>query len=245
MKYIFLLALIIGPLALANTGNQSITSFNKAKKHLEREVYFDNRVSLYCEAVFDEEKNITFPAGFTTTKYLKRAKKVEWEHVVPAENFGRSFVEWRDGHSSCVSNNGKSFKGRKCAEKMNNEYRFMQADLYNLYPAIGAVNALRSNYNFVPLPGEQSDFGTCEMKIENRKAEPPARARGAIARTYQYMQSAYPKYKISKQQIQLMDAWAKMYPVDEWECKRAKRIEKIQKNENVIVKKECMSANLW
>ena len=30
---------------------------------------------------------------------------------------------------------------------------------------------------------------------------------------------------MSRQQRQLMDAWDKMYPVDQWECTRAKRIE--------------------
>lgn len=102
-----------------------------------------------------------------------RAGKVEWEHVVPAENFGQTFAEWREGDAQCVDNRGKAFKGRKCAEKTNKDYRYMQADLYNLYPAIGAVNALRQNYNFQMLPGEKPDFGSCEMKIADRKAEPP------------------------------------------------------------------------
>jgi deoxyribonuclease-1 len=59
---------------------------------------------------------------------------------------------------------------------MNKEYRYMQADLYNLFPAIGAVNTMRSNYNFTVLPGEKSDFGVCVMKIQNKKAEPPVEA---------------------------------------------------------------------
>lgn len=85
---------------------------------------------------------------------------------MPAENFGRTFVEWREGNNACVNSKGKAFKGRRCTEKVNYEYRHMQADMFNLYPAIGAVNALRSNYNFTMLPGEASDFGSCEMKIE-------------------------------------------------------------------------------
>lgn len=36
----------------------------------------------------------------------------------------------------------------------------MQADMYNLYPAIEAVNALKGNYNFTMLPGEKSNFGS-------------------------------------------------------------------------------------
>ena len=122
----------------------------------------------------------------------------------------------------------------------------MQADLYNLYPAVGAVNALRQNYNFQMLPGEESDFGSCEMKIADRKAEPPARARGQIARTYKYMNEAYgPRYRMSRQQRQLMDSWDKMYPVDQWECTRAKRIETLQGNRNPFVEGPCKEAGLW
>lgn len=219
--------------------NQSIQSFSKAKKLLERQVYQDHRETLYCGAKFNAKKKVTPPKGFSTDKYLKRSKKVEWEHVVPAENFGRTFIEWRDGNKQCISNKGKSFKGRKCAEKVNVEYRHMQADLFNLYPAIGAVNALRSNYNFTMLPSEKSDFGHCSMKIENKKAEPPEASRGRIARTYLYMESTYKRYSMSKQQRQLMNAWDKMYPVNSWECSRAKKIANIQHSENLVVKSRC------
>jgi deoxyribonuclease-1 len=212
---------------------------------LEKSVYFDHRETIYCAASFDSKKQITAPDGFHTSKYVKRAKKLEWEHVVPAENFGRTFIEWREGDKACVNSKGKNFKGRRCAEKVNYEYRHMQADMFNLYPAIGAVNALRSNYNFTMLSGEESDFGSCKMKIENRKAEPPERARGRIARTYMYMEQTYPRYNMSRQQRQLMTAWDKMYPVNEWECKRAKKITSLQGGDNNVVKLRCMDKRLW
>jgi deoxyribonuclease-1 len=60
------------------------------------------------------------------------------------------------------------------------------------------------------LPAERSDFGSCAMKIENRKAEPPEAARGRIVRTYLYMEGAYKRYSMSKSQRQLMSAWDKM-----------------------------------
>ena len=145
----------------------------------------------------------------------------------------------------CVDNNGRSFKGRKCAEKMNTEYRYMQSDMHNLFPAIGAVNALRLNFNFQML-GENvpNTFGSCPMKIQGRKAEPPVRARGQIARTYKYMDLTYPRYRMSDQQRQLMNAWDKMYPVDEWECKRARRIARIQGNPNPVTERACAEAGL-
>jgi len=81
-------------------GNTTNDSFNKAKRYLETKIYQDNRQTLYCKATFDDKKKITPPSGFTTTKHIKRSKKVEWEHVVPAENFGRTFAEWREGNKA-------------------------------------------------------------------------------------------------------------------------------------------------
>ncbi len=114
--------------------------------------------------------------------------------------------------------------------------------MFNLAPAIGSVNAVRLNYNFTMIPGEQSSFGSCEMIVSNRKAQPPERARGQIARTYKYMEWAYPKYSMSHQQRQLMNAWDKMYPVSGWECTRATRIEALQGNRNPFVSDNCSSA---
>jgi deoxyribonuclease-1 len=239
----YLVATLISTPTLAE--NQYVQSFSKAKKILEKQVYNNHRTTLYCSASFDANKKVTRPKGFTTTKYVKRSKKVEWEHVVPAENFGRTFSEWRNGHSQCINSKGKNFKGRKCAEKVNTEYRFMQADMFNLYPVIGAVNALRSNYNFSMLPAVKSDFGSCPMKIDSRKAEPPKIARGQIARAYLYMDDAYKRYSMSKSQRQLMNAWDKMYPVDAWECARAKKITSLQRSDNDVVKSRCQSGGIW
>ena len=241
MKELTILAIVTLYSSTVFAENQEIDSFNKAKKLLERQVYNNHRTTIYCGAEFASDKKVIPPKGFTTTKYIKRSKKIEWEHVLPAENFGRTFSEWREGHKLCVNSKGKAFKGRRCAEKVNTEYRFMQADLYNLYPAIGAVNALRSNYNFTMLPAANSDFGSCAMKIENRKVEPPESARGEIARTYLYMENTYKRYSMSKSQRQLMNAWDKMYPVTEWECLRADKIRKLQKNENKVVASRCLA----
>jgi deoxyribonuclease-1 len=228
----------------ASAENITLSSFSGAKKKLEKHVYLSDseRVTLYCEAAFDENKNITLPAGFVTTKHKKRASRVEWEHVVPAENFGRHFPEWREGHAQCVNSKGKAYKGRRCANKMNNDYKLMQADMYNLYPAIGAVNARRSNYNFAMLGNVENSFGRCAMKVSGTKVEPPAESRGTIARAYLYMDKAYSRYSMSRQQKQLMNAWHRTYPVEQWECQRAKRIQNIQGNENMILKQSCQAA---
>lgn len=225
-------------------GNTREDSFQDAKRKLERLVYHDHRTTLYCQASFDADGAVSLPPGFTAAKHKARASRIEWEHVVPAENFGRTFSEWRDGAPECQDKRGP-FKGRKCAERVSKEYRLMQADMYNLYPAIGAVNAMRSNFNYAMLPGTLNTFGSCAVKIEGNKVEPPEHARGTIARSVKYMAWAYPRFEMSRQQEQLMDAWDRMHPVDQWECTRAKRIEALQSNENPMVKQKCEQAGLW
>ena len=247
---IILLSVALLPtLAFAQTpqGNTTNQSFSKAKKIMQQQIYTNpvDMKTIYCGADFNNKKYVTLPSGFTTDVYKKRVKRWEAEHVVPAENFGRSFTEWRDGAKVCVDSKGKSFKGRKCAEKANHEYRLMQSDLYNLYPAVGAVNAARQNYNYVMLPKTASkdyrSFGSCDMIIDKKDhdAQPPERARGVIARTYMYFEAVYPSYKMSRQQRQLMTAWDKQYPVSKWECERAAKIQKIQGNVDPILTSRC------
>lgn len=238
-----LLLIIISFFAIQNSyaSNTNIESFRKSKRLLERHVYFDHRETIYCGAAFDGKKNITTPQGFTTNIYKKRAQRVEWEHIVPAENFGRNFTAWRDGDDDCVKRTGKKYKGRKCARKVSKDFRLMEADMYNLHPAIGAVNAARSNYNFGILDSELSDFGTCNVKIDNKIVEPPVEARGRIARAYLYMDEVYANYSMSSKQRQLMQAWNKQYPVSTFECQRYQRILNTQGNDNPVLSRECNS----
>ena len=80
----------------------------------------------------------------------------------------------------------------------------MQADLYNLQPAIGEVNGLRSNYQIGEIDGEVREFGKCDVEIKNKKVEPAPKIRGDIARTYLYMEYAYPKYVIFNQNLKIL-----------------------------------------
>ena len=186
----------------------------------------------------DEERNALLPSKRQTI--IKN--RVEVEHIVPAENFGRSFAEWREGAPQCVNaKTGKPYKGRKCAET-NPEFQRMEADLHNLAPAIGAVNAARKNYRFGMVPeGIQSAFGeSCNFKIHGRTVEPPDSVKGLVARTHLYMAATYPKrFRLSRQQQQLFEAWNKMFAPDSWECEREKRIARVQGNRNRFTVEKC------
>jgi len=105
---------------------------------------------------------------------------------------------------------------------------------------------LRSNYSFDMIPGEIREFGECDMEISDRKAEPRENVRGEVARTYLYMDWAYPGHGIlGKKRAKLFETWDRQDPVDEWECERARKIEAIQGNENPFVKTPCKAKGLW
>ena len=226
-------------------GNTTNEDFRESKKMLERKVYFDHRVTLYCGYAYDREKNVRLPQGFTTESHQDRSGRVEWTHAVPAEHFGRYFREWREGSGRCINEMGRFYSGRLCAEKLSPEFRLIQADMYNLFPAVGSVNAIRSNYSFEMLPGAPYSFGTCEMKIANRRAEPPERSRGEIARAMLYMEATYsPVYRMGTRQRRLIEEWNAKYPVTQWECTRAGRIGGLQGNENAVTANACRRAGL-
>lgn len=116
----------------------------------------------------------------------------------------------------------------------------MESDLYNLVPAIGEVNGRRSNYSMAIIPGEAREFGACDVEIAGRKIEPRPEIRGDVARIYFYMAKAYPgRGIISRKNRKLFAAWDKADPVDEWECKRAKMIARVQGNVNGVVMSRC------
>lgn len=81
------------------------------------------------------------------------------------------------------------------------------------------------------------------IDFKNKRANPPEIARGAIARTYLYMNQQY-DFSLSKQQRQLMEAWHKQYPVTQWECQRDQLIATKQGNHNPFVVEACEKANL-
>ena len=224
----------------------TMLSFSKAKKEL-RKIYKKNPVTLYCACKIDKSlrKPYLSTCSYKPRKSMKRAQRIEWEHVVPAHAFGQSFKEWREGHPDCVTQSGKSYKGRKCASKVNTEYRRMEADMHNLFPAIGEVNGDRSNYSMAILPGEPRLYGKCDVEIGSRKIEPRPAVRGDIARTYFYMESSYPgRGIISKKNRKLFEAWSKEDPVDSWECQRARLIQKVQGRPNNRVLSACKQAGL-
>lgn len=216
-------------LALVSVTAEAATpSFSKSKKKMSG-VYQAHPVSFYCGCEFSYSGRKLVPdlksCAYEPRKNAKRAKRIEWEHVVPAWAFGHQLQCWQQG-------------GRKGCRK-DQRFREMEADMHNLVPAVGEVNGDRSNYSFAMLVGEARRYGQCDFEIDfkQRKAEPPENRRGDIARTYFYMRDRY-GLKISRKQQQLFRAWAKQDPVDAWEITRNEEVSKLQGNSNPYVVQE-------
>lgn len=216
-------------------GNTVVSDFHRAKK-LARDIYKDMPTTFYCGCTYHGSTVDFKSCGFAPLEDVKRARRIEWEHIVPASDFGRSFQAWRKGDPKCVTKSGRPYKGRTCARLVSESFRRMEADLYNLVPAIGEVNGKRKNAGMGLLPKVPPMFGACKTKIANGVIEPREEVRGFVARTYKYMDYAYPGHGIiSRKNQKLFEAWDKMVPVTEDERKRAKRIFKIQGNKNPFI----------
>lgn len=236
----FLLALfsIFTHVSFAQNSGERIAGFTKAKKELWK-IHESSPYTIYCPCKYENRKVVLKSCGYKVRKDRQRAQRVEWEHVVPAEAFGKSFAEWREGSEKCVKK-GRRYKGRKCASK-NPEFEKMEADMYNLWPSIGELNALRAHFSMAEIAGpSEINFGDCKAKIADKKFEPMDKDKGRVARVYMYMDQAYPgRGIISDKNRKLFAAWDKQYPVDEFECERARKIEKIQGNKNPILDERC------
>lgn len=222
-------------LAHGGKGNQRIASFSKAKKAM-REVYKGNESSIYCGCTYNGSAVNLANCSFKPKKpKKKRSRRIEWEHLVPAKRFGDSFSEWKDGHQLCVDKKGKSFKGRNCARKLSVPFRLMESDLYNLAPAIGEVNAIRSHLPVTQLKNKTQNRiqGYCKTVISSDGIEPRDAAKGQVARAYLYMAKTYPHHvQLSPQEKSMFDSWHQKFPPSKEERKRSERITLQQGNSN-------------
>jgi len=232
-KLFYFLALsfaVINP-ALSNPPS----TFSEAKVIAKQQVYLDQAHSaqgdLYCgcqwEWVGKSGGRIDARScGLQARKQETRAERTEWEHIVPAWTFGHQRQCWQNGgREHCVSDDPV--------------FQAMEADLFNLYPAVGEVNGDRSNFNYGMASGVAPQYGQCKTRVdfEQRAAEPRDEVKGLVARTTFYMFDRY-KLNMSSQQQRLLMAWDKQFPVTAWETERNRRIAAIMGHPNPFVTRD-------
>ena len=228
---IFILILMFTSLIYAS-------SYSKSKKNLLNKVYFDNQISFYCnnkyniKIINNKYKTYLIPNIYkykSRKQYFKsgkenyRAKRIEWEHIMPAHNFGKHLSCWKEG-------------GRKAC-KNDKIFRIMTSDMHNLVPAIGEINNDRSNFRFGAEKVRVGQYGKCEFQVDfkRKRAYVKDDIKGDIARIYFYMSDKY-NVILSKQERKMMEVWNKLDPVDKWEMIKNERVLKLQGNSNPYIK---------
>ena len=221
-KFIILLLVSIVSVYAAN--------FSKSKKVLLKQIYPDHQITFYCgnpyeitrvggkekSLIIEDSKYYSPRKPFTKSgKENERAKRIEWEHVMPTHNFGQHLPCWKEG-------------GRKAC-KNDITFNEMEADMHNLVPAIGEINGNRANYRFGANTPKIGMYGKCNFEVDfkAKRAFVKDEIKGDIARIYFYMSEKY-NIRLSKQERKMMEVWDKQDPIDEWEIEKNRRIEKIK-----------------
>lgn len=230
-------------------GNHGIRAFEDAKKELTR-LYTEQspHLDLYCGCTFESQghgMHVDLDAcGYVSPRDHARAERIEWEHAVPAAAFGHTFAEWTGGDPRCVDARGRHFKGRKCAHLVSAEFARIEGDMHNLFPVVGEVNGLRSDFPMgcadtgsAPKPSLPSfRFGACGSTIDRGVFFPRKEVRGDLARAYKYMDRSYPeRHLIDDAHRPLFDQWDHDDPPDAWEKARNRLIAARQGNANPFI----------
>lgn len=198
-----------------------------SSKRLAQRIYADESQTFYCgcplrwqggKGVVDLNS-----CGYAVRKNGPRAQRIEWEHVMPAQQFGAAMRCWQQG-------------GREQCAAKDARFQAMEADLFNLKPAIGEINADRAHYRFALLPDVPKQHGQCDFKVDFARdlVEPRAAIRGDIARIYFYMSHQY-AIALPSNELQLMLKWHQADPVDARERQLHQRIAQHMGRDNPFV----------
>ncbi len=106
----------------------------------------DQRRTLYCGCPMEFQNGRPQLAdldacGYQIREDYDRARRIEWEHVVPAHALGGTMRCWKEG-------------GRENCRNSSREFSAMEGDMHNLFPVIGEVNKDRRDFRFELWRGE-------------------------------------------------------------------------------------------
>ena len=221
----------------AEAQSEAPRTFREAKITLKKHVFHDqNRNNgsgdLYCGCSWEwtgesgGRMNLG-SCGYESRSRTERANRMEWEHIVPASWFGRQLQCWQNG-------------GRENCQSVDPLFSAMEADMHNLYPAVGEVNGDRSDFSAFILPASQkSEYGQCPTKVDfkSRVVDPRPEVRGLIARVHFYMAGRY-NLRLSDQQQRVLAAWDRQYPPTAWEVERDRRVARFMGTSNPYVTRQ-------
>ncbi len=187
-------------------------------------LYAGMEQTFYCGCNYRDKKIDKQSCAYRVRKDPARAARQEWEHIVPAWAIGHQRQCWKQG-------------GRKHCSKNDAFFRQAEGDLVNLVPAVGEINADRSNFRYSVWSDNPAPmYGQCQTIVDfkKRRIQPRKAIRGSVARIQMHMHTAY-GLRMSAQDRHLFCTWARAYPVNQWEMERQHRLVKLQGSGNRFV----------
>ena len=172
----------------------------------------------------------------TTACAVKEVNQtVKWMQVVPDSFFGR--------HMDCMNEEvctnvftKKKFGSPMCCRRVNDKYKMMESDLFNLIPVLSEVSLKRGSRGFSDV--EKPEFSIGSLMFDATSMEPRDAVKGDIARVYLYMDERY-GLDLSKHQKETFMRWHRLDNVDNHECAVAKIILKVQGGTNTLLQEGC------
>lgn len=219
------LTIFINPTASAAN---KVVSFSTAKKNLYSKVFNNKGQTFYCGCDWSKKKTDLSSCGlqgYFPKKQRKRAARTEAEHLVAA-----SWLLKVDGRLRECAIESKKFKdsARKYCQQHDEQYKKAHNDLVNLIPAVGQINADRSNKPYVEKASNKvKTYASCDIEIGSRGMVPPKSKQGDLARVAFYMSRSY-GVTYSKRQLKLFNEWDLADPISMEEIEHNKRVIQVQ-----------------
>jgi len=223
-KTIFISALLVAlslPVSATSGGGvkrspDDVISFTTAKNKLYSKVFNNSGETLYCDCDWSNRKT-----NLNSCNLQSYFPRTEAEHVIPAS----WMLKVNNKKRQCaIDSKDSKDSAREYCQKYSAKYKQAHNDLVNLYPAVGQINADRSNKPFVDITKTKvSTYGKCDIQIGSRGIVPPKSKQGDIARIAFYMSEKY-GVTYSKRQLTIFNKWDKEDPISPEERAHNKRV---------------------
>ena len=171
----------------------------------------------------------------STCSVTEQNQTMIWIQVVPDTFYGRNMACMTK--PVCVNAfSGKLFGSPMCCRRINEKYRQIESELFNLIPVTSEFAKIYQGKIFGEVKKVKWLIGN--VKIDDKYIEPPEQIKGDIARVYLYMDERY-GLQISLEQKELFRRWHRLDAVDKRECALAKIIMKVQNRTNHLITEGC------
>ncbi len=230
LNKIFKYSLLLLPLALLAQENTIMKNLLAIDKGME--------FGFYSGCKYDKDLKLDLSSCGYKPKQKEAVKLVPAYIVSPLkmlEADEKAKNAWEKGDKTCRKN-GNSYKGIECAKKVSVKFKKMLSDLHNIRLASEELAKAKEGLEFYQFSTKNNEFGEIDFEIDHEKKLLCVRkgARGDIARTYEYMRSAY-NISIDRKRRKIFEIWKVYDPIDMQELERNRRIKAIQGNYNPYI----------